>query len=111
VRHTSKTETLDKKGSGVPHLRGNRYSYIIETKPHQTENCYSVFLSQNRELESGLPKEPVDSDAARRSDSKQAIPKAVSLILKSLALSLKLCYMGQNHEEKPSRQGFAVISS
>jgi hypothetical protein len=27
------------------------------------------------------------------------------------ALSLKLCYMGQNHEEKPSRQGFAVISS
>jgi hypothetical protein len=25
VRHTSKTETLDKKGSGVPHLRGNRY--------------------------------------------------------------------------------------
>jgi hypothetical protein len=44
VRHTSKTETLDKKGSGVPHLRGNRYSYIIETKPHQTENCYIIPL-------------------------------------------------------------------
>jgi peptidoglycan/LPS O-acetylase OafA/YrhL len=28
-----------------------------------------------------------------------------------VALSLKLCCMGQNHEENPARQGFAVISS
>jgi hypothetical protein len=32
-------------------------------------------------------------------------------VLVFLALSLKLCCMGQNHEENPARQGFAVISS
>jgi hypothetical protein len=36
---------------------------------------------------------------------------AVIDIQKLSALSPKLCYLGQNHEEKPARQGFAVVSS